>query len=64
MPAEKTFDCVDMKNRIQHDLLQEFEARRHEFDSYVDFINATAEEDLEIIAWRERGRLARSEMKA
>jgi hypothetical protein len=52
-----------MKDRIQHELLQEFEARRLEFDSYVDFINATAEEDLKIVAWRERVRLARSAVK-
>jgi hypothetical protein len=53
-----------MKDRIQRDLLREFEARRLEFDSYVDFINATAEEDLEIKAWRERVRLARLAVKS
>jgi len=38
----KTFDCVEMKNRIQAELLAEYEARKDEFKSYLDFINATA----------------------
>jgi len=29
-----------MKNRIQAERLAEYEARKHEFGSYVDFINA------------------------
>lgn len=36
----KTFDCVEMKNRIQAQRLAEYEARKDEFDSYIDFINA------------------------
>lgn len=36
----KTFDCVDMKNRIQAQRLREYEARKGEFDSYLDFVNA------------------------
>lgn len=36
----KTFDCVEMKNRIQARRLAEYEARNHEFDSYIDFVNA------------------------
>ena len=36
----KTFDCVEMKNRIQAERLAEYEARKHEFSSYLDFINA------------------------
>lgn len=36
----KTFDCVEMKNRIQAERLAEYEARKGEFASYVDFINA------------------------
>ena len=38
----KTFDCVDMKNRIQTKRLAEYEARKGEFPSYLDFINARA----------------------
>lgn len=36
----KTFDCVEMKNRIQAERLAEYETRKNEFSSYVDFINA------------------------
>ena len=36
----KTFDCVEMKNRIQAERLAEYEARKGEFASYIDFINA------------------------
>ncbi len=36
----KTFDCVEMKNRIQAERLAEYETRKGEFASYVDFINA------------------------
>jgi len=36
----KPFDCVEMKNRIQAQRLAEYEARKHEFSSYLDFINA------------------------
>ena len=36
----KAFDCVEMKNRIQAERLAEYEARKEEFSSYVDFINA------------------------
>ena len=38
----KTFDCVKMKNRIQAGLMAEFETRRNDFDSYADFIVASA----------------------
>ena len=36
----KTFDCVEMKNSIQAKRLAEYEARKVEFASYIDFINA------------------------
>jgi hypothetical protein len=45
---KKTFDCVDMKNRIQRDLRQEYEARKTEFGSYIDFLRTTANESEEI----------------
>jgi len=38
----KAFDCVEMKNRIQAERLAEYETRKDEFPSYVDFINARA----------------------
>lgn len=40
LSTTKTFDCVEMKNRIQADRLAEYEARKGEFASYLDFINA------------------------
>lgn len=52
----KTFDCVKMKNRIQADILAEYEARKGEFASFAEFLKAT-ESDWE----REtRQKLARS----
>ena len=36
----KTFDCVEMKNRIQAQRLAEYEAHKEEFASYIDFIDA------------------------
>ena len=39
----KAFDCLEMKNRIQAERLAEYEARKAEFSSYVDFINARVE---------------------
>ncbi|HIJ65068.1 MAG TPA: hypothetical protein HPP77_03885 [Candidatus Hydrogenedentes bacterium] len=50
----KTFDCVEMKNRIQRELRKEYEDRAAELASYADFIRATAEEDEGIRAFRER----------
>ena len=50
----KTFDCVEMKNRIQRELREEYEARKSEFGSYADFINATADESEEIRAFRKK----------
>lgn len=45
---KKTFDCVEMKNRIQRDLREEYEARKAEFASYIDFLRTTANESEEI----------------
>jgi len=50
----KTFDCVEMKRQIQQELREEYEARKTEFSSYADFINATADESEEIQAFREK----------
>jgi hypothetical protein len=55
----KTFDCVEMKDRIQRELMKEFEARRREFKTYADFINATAGEDPTVRAWRLKMKSAR-----
>lgn len=44
MKADKKFDCVEMKNRIQEELLQEYDRRKDEFASYADFISKTLRE--------------------
>lgn len=36
----KTFDCVEMKNRIQARRMAEYEARKDEFPSLLDFVRA------------------------
>lgn len=54
MAKNKSFDCVDMKNRIQAELRQEYEARKTEFASYAGFINATVDESPEIRAFLSR----------
>ncbi len=40
----KTFDCVEFKRRAQERLMAEYEARKDEFSSEIDFLNAKAEE--------------------
>ena len=50
----KTFDCVEMKNRIQRELMAEYQSRKGEFSSYADFIVSTADESEQIRAWREK----------
>ena len=52
--TNKKFDCVEMKNAIQQQLRQEYEQRKSEFASYVDFINSTANESDEIRLFREQ----------
>ena len=54
----KQFDCVEMKRRNQERLYEEYMARQSEFDSYVDFIHAKANES----EWvrKQRKRLSRS----
>jgi len=48
----KTFDCVEMKNQIQRQLFNEYQNRKNEFSSYVEFINATSDQDPNIQAFR------------
>ena len=36
--VKKDFDCVEMKNRIQAERWAEYQARKDEFESYIDFI--------------------------
>jgi hypothetical protein len=51
---KKAFDCVANKARVQQELRDEYERRSGEFTSYVDFINATADEDPIVRAFRQR----------
>jgi hypothetical protein len=44
MPDAKTFDCVEMKREAQRRIGAEYEARKREFASYWEFLNATAAE--------------------
>ncbi|UCF91235.1 MAG: hypothetical protein JSW39_23640 [Desulfobacterales bacterium] len=50
----KTFDCVEMKRRIQTDLMAEYESRKDQFSSFADFIHKTAASDLKIRAFQEK----------
>ena len=50
----KTFDCVQMKRRIQQELQAEYEARKQEFPSYADFLEAKANESPWVRQQRER----------
>ena len=38
----KSFDCVEMKNRIQAEIQAEYESRRGEFPSFVAFVKAAS----------------------
>ena len=37
----KTFDCVEMKRKAQEEILAQWDARKHEFASYGEFLEAT-----------------------
>ena len=54
----KTFDCVEFKRRAQERLMAEYEARKDEFDSEIEFLNAKAEESE--IAKAVRAKIARA----
>ena len=43
MQKKKAFDCVEMKRKAQEKLRAEYEARKGEFSSFVEFLNAKAE---------------------
>jgi hypothetical protein len=40
MTKTKTLDCVEMKRRIQAERMAEYTARKDQFPSYLEFINA------------------------
>ena len=43
--ATKAFDCVEMKNRIQAQLLAEYEAHKAEYASFAEFLARRNERD-------------------
>lgn len=40
----KKFDCVETKHEVQDKLIREYETRKGEFTSYLDFVRAKSEE--------------------
>jgi len=61
---KRAFDCVEMKNGIQENLRQEYEARKAEFASYTDFLNSTANESEEIRTFIEQVANAKTASKS
>jgi len=43
--TQKRFDCVEFKRRSQRRLMKEYEMRKDEFASYVDFLKAKVGEN-------------------
>ena len=41
----KPFDCVEMKERIQAEIRADYEARKDQFASYADYLEASIKED-------------------
>jgi hypothetical protein len=56
----KTFDCVEMKRRVQEELRAEYESRKGEFASYADFLRAKADQSPWVGQLRGRLREARA----
>jgi hypothetical protein len=54
MAEKKTFDCVEMKRLAQEQLRTEYEIRKNEFASYVDFLNAKANQSPWVRQMREK----------
>ena len=46
--VEKTFDCVEMKQKAQEELHVEYETRKSEFPTYFAFLEAKSRES----AWQ------------
>ncbi len=41
---DKKFNCVEMKDQIQADLLKEYESKKKKFKSFADFLNAMSDQ--------------------
>ena len=48
----KTFDCVEMKNRIQAEGMAEYESRKNEFPSFLAFVRSRTHDS----AWLQKVR--------
>lgn len=57
----KTLDCVEMKNRIQAEILAEYKARKDEFESFGDSIRSSASQSQ--LAKDVRAKIARAKAK-
>jgi len=55
----KKFSCVKMKDDIQAKILGEYEARKGELSSFVDFINTRANESPWVRKMRRRAKASR-----
>jgi hypothetical protein len=60
----KKFDCVQMKNKIQKELMQEYEAKKAQFTSYVGFLNSTSDESKDIRIFRDQVAKAKAAAKS
>lgn len=40
----KTFNCVEMKNRVQAEILAEYERQKDKFASFAEFLKTTESE--------------------
>jgi hypothetical protein len=60
----KKFDCVQMKNKIQKELMQEYEAKKAKFTSYAGFLNTTSDESKEICIFRDKVAKAKAAAKS
>jgi hypothetical protein len=46
--------CLAVKDRVQRELMREYEARKSEFASYVEFVKATVDDDPNVRAYRQK----------
>ncbi len=58
----KTFDCIEAKRKAHRRMMAEYESRKREFPSLVEFLNAKAEES--DIAKSVRQKIARAHSTA
>ena len=57
----KAFDCAEMKNRIQAEMLSDYEAHQDKYPSFVEFVKAKAEESEWIQRMKHKDRATRAD---